>query len=274
MYIIDCYTDPYGWDNTTDSDCSLLVNDITDIENSILLPLIKKVIKSAQCTILVDSLVPLFMISQFKTYQLVKTLETLTTDTTHLAIGHHSDIKLPTLSGISIQESINRLATAIIRLEALKERTHFDTQVALTGFTPQDTFSYLTTTSNALSKGGLVHIEWRKKSGKVTFETNGFIVKNGVLQVVSASQLTGVSATEKKSEDMEIDKQPDPTANLSFNLSLTDEQRRAKESLVLPFMKAQQLEVEEQKKQESVIYYDPDAADDFDDEDPDDDLDI
>lgn len=79
MYIIDCYTDPYGWDNTTDSDCSLLVNDITDIENSILLPLIKKVTKSAQCTILVDSLVPLFMISQFKTYQLVKTLETLTT---------------------------------------------------------------------------------------------------------------------------------------------------------------------------------------------------
>lgn len=175
-----------------------------------------------------------------------------------------------------MQDSINRLATVSIKLEALKERTHFDTQVALTGFTPQDTFSYLTTTSNAVTKGGIVHIEWRKKSGKVTYETNGFFVKDGVLQVVPASQLTGITETENQPEEMEVDNQPDPTANLSFNLSLTDEQRKAKENLVLPHYKAQQLEVgiEEQKKQGGLIYYDPDAADDFDDEDPDDDLDI
>lgn len=191
-------------------------------------------------------------------------------------IRHHSDIKLPTKNGLSMQESINKLATVTIKLEALKERTHFDTQAALTGFTPQDTFSYLTTTSNAITKGGVVNIEWRKKSGKVTYETNGFLVRDGILQVVPASQLTGVVEVENQPEEMQVDNQPDPAANLSFNLSLTDEQRKAKENLVLPYYKAQQLEVnvEEQKKQGGLIYYDPDAADDFDDEDPDDDLDI
>ncbi|KAG1466199.1 hypothetical protein G6F46_001057 [Rhizopus delemar] len=279
IHIIDCYTDPYGWDNmnkTNDDPNVQLINNITDIENSILLPLIKQVNDTPCCTILVDSLASLFMVSQFKTYQLVKTLESLTTDTTHLVIRHHSDIKLPTKNGLSMQESINKLATVTIKLEALKERTHFDTQVALTGFTPQDTFSYLTTTSNAITKGGVVNIEWRKKSGKVTYETNGFLVRDGILQVVPASQLTGVVEVENQPEEMQVDNQPDPAANLSFNLSLTDEQRKAKENLVLPYYKAQQLEVnvEEQKKQGGLIYYDPDAADDFDDEDPDDDLDI
>ncbi|KAG1141405.1 hypothetical protein G6F37_000801 [Rhizopus arrhizus] len=248
IHIIDCYTDPYGWDNVNkanDDPNVQLINNITDIENSILLPLIKQ--------------------RHYLWYLNLKLINL-----------HHFDIKLPTKNGLSMQESINKLATVTIKLEALKERTHFDTQAALTGFTPQDTFSYLTTTSNAITKGGIVHIEWRKKSGKVTYETNGFLVRDGILQVVPASQLTGVVEVENQPEEMQVDNQPDPAANLSFNLSLTDEQRKAKENLVLPYYKAQQLEVsvEEQKKQGGLIYYDPDAADDFDDEDPDDDLDI
>lgn len=82
IHIIDCYTDPYGWDNVNkanDDPNVQLINNITDIENSILLPLIKQVNDTPCCTILVDSLASLFMVSQFKTYQLVKTLESLTT---------------------------------------------------------------------------------------------------------------------------------------------------------------------------------------------------
>lgn len=92
----------------------------------------------------------------------------------------------------------------------------------------------------------------------------------------------------------------DPTANLSFNLNLTEEQRRAKNDTVLPYLKTQGEKlvhrhvrlrtVSQWLDRESswltimnpvhviestgAIYYEPDAADDFDDDDPDDDLTI
>jgi regulator of RNase E activity RraB len=181
-------------------------------------------------------------------------------DQIRLVIGYHGDISYPTKTGLDFSASLHRLATAILKLEALKEKTHFDTHAALTGFVPQDTFSYMQTPSNWMEKGCLAHLEWRKKSGKVEYDTFG--VQNN--QIVPVTQLTG-EVKEEEEEEVEIKPQADPAANLSFNLNLTDEQRRAKENLVLPHYKAQQ---------EGTIYYDPDAADDFDDEDPDDDLDI
>lgn len=177
-----------------------------------------------------------------------------------------------------MQDSLKRLASVIIDLEAIKEKTLFETQAALTGFIPQDTFSYLTITSNSIVKGGIANIEWRKKSGKVTYESNGFIFNHQTkrLEVIPKNVIDNEkSITEEELSSATESMQIDPTANLSFNLSLTEEQRKAKENLVLPYLKAQQLEVSiDEEKKTGLIYYDPDAADDFDDEDPDDDLDI
>ncbi|KAI9361570.1 Elongator complex protein 5 [Pilaira anomala] len=285
IYIVDAYTDPHGWDESITTDKNLIpVRNINDMEKLISSVMIDLAVKMPQCTILIDSITPLAMISQYRTYQLVKALESLTTEAIRLMIGFHSDIKFISKTGLNMQDSLNRLASVIIKLESLKERSYLETQAALTGFIPQDTFSYLTVTSNCIGKGGIAHIEWRKKSGKVTYESNGFILnKHGLLDVVPVTQLTGVvmEDEEKKIEEelksMQLDPKMDPTANLSFNLSLTEEQRKQKENLVLPYLKAQQLEVsmdEEKKSHTGLIYYDPDAADDFDDEDPDDDLDI
>ncbi|KAI8079706.1 Elongator complex protein 5 [Gilbertella persicaria] len=279
IFIIDCYSDPYGWDYATETQeqNTVKVTHIQDMEKAILSSIIEKTMNTPDFLIVVDSVIPLAKISQHRTYQFVKTLESLTTDTNRLVLGYHSDIKLASKSGLSLQDSLTRLASVIIKLEPLKERTHFETQSALTGFVPQDTFSYLTVTSNCTAKGGIAHVEWRKKSGKVLYESSGFLLNSrGYLDVVPISQLTGVIESQPdESETVERDNKSDPTANLSFNLSLTDEQRKVKENLVLPFMKAQQLEVStEDEKKSSLIYYDPDAADDFDDEDPDEDLDI
>lgn len=68
----------------------------------------------------------------------------------------------------------------------------------------------------------------------------------------------------------------DPTSNLTFNLRLSEDERRAKEKVALPFVFSQQ------KKSALLrpapgsgrIVYEPDASDDFDEEDPDDDLDV
>jgi hypothetical protein len=81
IFIVDCYSDPHGWDDDLDNkDPNLFgVTNIKDMEKQILSPILKKVIATPNCTILVDSIIPLAMISQHRTYQLVKALESLTT---------------------------------------------------------------------------------------------------------------------------------------------------------------------------------------------------
>ncbi|KAI9261575.1 Elongator complex protein 5 [Phascolomyces articulosus] len=289
IYILDAYTDPLGWDDSPSQqqqqkketwplDATVeTVRHMRDMERSILKPIIEKTATLTECSILMDSIHPLLMISQQRTYQLVKALESLTTDAIRLVIGHHADIQLPRNNNhlIPTVNALNRLASVILSLEPLPERTLHETQQeALTGFTAQESFTYMKTTSNLMEKGGLAHIEWRKKSGKVQYETNGFYLGSKGLIIVEASTLTGNTTVTENQVSMDIDngpqpQQPDPTANLSFNLSLTDNQRRAKDNVELPYMK-----IQEQQQPSGVIYYEPDAGDDFDDEDPDDDLDI
>ena len=69
----------------------------------------------------------------------------------------------------------------------------------------------------------------------------------------------------------------------TFNLETTkDTEKKAKDNLVLPFYKDTQIagqvkiqgQVESKSETQGKIYYEPDSGDDWDDEDPDDDLDF
>jgi elongator complex protein 5 len=79
----------------------------------------------------------------------------------------------------------------------------------------------------------------------------------------------------------------DPTTNLSFSLNLTPSQQAARAQVPLPYahqghlytvlqpLKADcVLLIGGDPKVQGAIYYDPDSADDIDDDDPDEDLDI
>ena len=69
--------------------------------------------------------------------------------------------------------------------------------------------------------------------------------------------------------------QEDITSNLTFNLSLTEEQKQARAQLQLPYLlndRIKQTQLDLGKK--SQIFYEADEADDLDEEDPDDDLNI
>ncbi|ELK31779.1 Dermal papilla-derived protein 6, partial [Myotis davidii] len=70
----------------------------------------------------------------------------------------------------------------------------------------------------------------------------------------------------------------DPTTHLTFNLHLSKKEKEAKDSLTLPFQfsseKQQALLCRGLGQATSHIFYEPDAYDDLDQEDPDDDLDI
>uniref|UniRef100_A0A8C4QXR2 Elongator complex protein 5 n=1 Tax=Eptatretus burgeri TaxID=7764 RepID=A0A8C4QXR2_EPTBU len=80
---------------------------------------------------------------------------------------------------------------------------------------------------------------------------------------------------EKLTED--VNSKNDPTADLPFNLRLSDDERCARDGLVLPFYisaKRKQAILQGADADEGQIFYLPDREDDFDEEDPDDDLDI
>lgn len=80
IYIVDAYTDPHGWDEPIMTDKNLIpVRNINEMEKLISSVMIDLAVKMPQCTILIDSITPLAMISQYRTYQLVKALESLTT---------------------------------------------------------------------------------------------------------------------------------------------------------------------------------------------------
>lgn len=88
---------------------------------------------------------------------------------------------------------------------------------------------------------------------------------------VEITNLEGVTQNlniQAKADEKKEETTPQPTnLGLSFNLGLTNEQKAAREAVPLPYLQAQQ-------EQAPIISYDPDSADDWDDEDPDDDLDL
>ncbi|XP_043393530.1 elongator complex protein 5 [Chelonia mydas] len=77
-------------------------------------------------------------------------------------------------------------------------------------------------------------------------------------------------------EEAESPSAADPTANLTFNLRLSDTERQARDGLLLPFHFTAQKKSSllEASANAGKIFYEPDAADDLDEEDPDDDLDV
>jgi len=64
------------------------------------------------------------------------------------------------------------------------------------------------------------------------------------------------------------DNKEDQFKEVTFNLNLTEKERQEKEALVLPYTRQK----ENLEANNSKIFYEPDDADDFDDEDPDEDL--
>lgn len=114
-------------------------------------------------------------------------------------------------------------------------------------------------------------ISKRSKSGKVMQDEEIFSLKEDLSVIVQSrpSQL-GPKQTDPEEQEM------DPTANLTFNLRLSDTERQAKENLALPFVfsKEKKTALLHSGPGSGRILYEPDANDDYDQEDPDDDLDV
>ncbi|KAL4221102.1 Elongator complex protein [Mactra antiquata] len=115
------------------------------------------------------------------------------------------------------------------------------------------------------------HTLHKRLSGKVIKLEEHFTLNNEYV----IQDITEVKSIDTSKVAMETS-QPDPTANLTFNLTLTDKEKEARSQVKLPYTYDQSRQDETLTKSvgEGKIFYQPDEADDFDEEDPDDDLDI
>lgn len=109
------------------------------------------------------------------------------------------------------------------------------------------------------------------KSGKVIQDEEIFCITEDFRVTVMSKP----SYAEPKT-NIPDDEQADPTANLTFNLRLSDSELEAKQKLTLPFVfsKEKKTALLHPGPGSGRILYEPDANDDYDQEDPDDDLDV
>ncbi|XP_066450062.1 elongator complex protein 5 isoform X2 [Eleutherodactylus coqui] len=82
--------------------------------------------------------------------------------------------------------------------------------------------------------------------------------------------------TSQMDKEREDNASVDPTVNLTFNLRLSETERKCKESLALPytFTDSKKTSLLRASSGSAKIFYDPEPIDDMDEDDPDDDLDV
>ncbi|KAI1306258.1 Elongator complex protein [Mortierella claussenii] len=227
-------------------------------------------VEQSNFTVYFDSLSQFLVASVPDTFNLIRSMIGLLTDTSRIIAVHHEDMPdgdswSPDASKPLASHSLAHIATTLVTLKN-SEAIRQDQEDLRRGVVAAKEFSYLTVHGNTWDSA-VCEVEHKRKSGKVARETNAYHLgtPTGELVVVNVWDVVGDMPDIDKL-NLEESQMVDPAANLSFNLNLTEEQRRAKNDTVLPYLKTQE--------STGAIYYEPDAADDFDDDDPDDDLTI
>lgn len=169
-----------------------------------------------------------------------------------------TDTHTPPFAGVTVGQVVS-LVHSDLHSDQLLSHLGF---VASSEITLQNSFSSDTTLN--------CHIRHHRTTGKILQIKEQFrLSPNFELKDVIEQKSAAVHLTTD-------DNQPDPTANLTFNLNLTDKEKKDRSRQVLPHIKIQNTPQEDETKSGGggQIFYEPDDADDFDEEDPDDDLDI
>ncbi|XP_020626324.1 elongator complex protein 5-like [Orbicella faveolata] len=115
----------------------------------------------------------------------------------------------------------------------------------------------------------------KRKTGKVIRKVESFTLGDNYELTEHEEKDWNASSSTAHSEPLAV-QEVDPTQNLTFNLKLTENERQARANLKLPYMyhEEKKSEVAVNSVGEGRVFYQPDEADDFDEDDPDDDLNI
>jgi len=113
----------------------------------------------------------------------------------------------------------------------------------------------------------LVDVTHKKASGKVLRAREIVRLAPDPPRLLSVTDASKNTSTSTSAPTIAYEPETgDPTANLTFNLSLSEEEKTARDKVVMPFAKT--------VKGQGKIIYEAEDEDDFDEEDPDDDLNI
>jgi hypothetical protein len=107
----------------------------------------------------------------------------------------------------------------------------------------------------------------RKTSGKL-------LVKTELVTISNDYEVTSLPLSMCTNQQSAPEVTPDPTANLTFDLTLSEREKEERGRLVLPYHHSHQKKTALLQAGSGQIHYQPDEGDDYDDSDPDDDLDI
>ncbi|KAJ3190283.1 hypothetical protein HDU85_000578 [Gaertneriomyces sp. JEL0708] len=222
---------------------------------------------NSKITVLIDSINPILRYTAIGPfYRSMHKLAAMSSDAIRFIVLYHGDVPALDHDGTQLPTPIDSILSEIASTY-ITVRNGIEFGISFDGDEVPDIYTPL---YGQCQNGGVCEVLHKKKSGKVTREAVGYQVVSGNSRLTFATvdELRGFGESVKEAEPESDKPEPDPTAHLSFNLRLTDQQKAARSEVALPYMQAQ-VEV----PSSSTIYYEPDD-DDFDEEDPDDDLDI
>lgn len=242
VHLHDCFSDPLGWnkDHVTDHlQCVYWEKGLVAIVDEITR-------EPEPALVCIDSLTPILFNSGLS--QCYKDLHRL------LTWSRNEEKKLHQLICIVHRDAVPN------KVETLAQLRH----IAITVFQMEPS------TYANMSGWSTVTLTHRKSGGKVIKQTEEFFVDKD----------NNLVSKEKKKKKRRKDTSRggdtvDPCATVqnltTFKLTLNPQEEKARSQLVLPYTRKN---ITEETSGGGKVFYEPDAADDWDDEDPDDDLDV
>ncbi|KAI9228554.1 MAG: Elongator complex protein 5 [Piptocephalis tieghemiana] len=197
-----------------------------------------------------------------------------------IVAAYHEDVLTP---GSSSLPPIVTLASTHLRIHSV--RAEEDRQRALQQGMGEEELGPpgIGLTSGTSTTEALLHTVMMKRSGKrqvedavVEYEMDGRIKGLVPSKDITQFQQPSSQALSSQDDSSTMTSAPEPSSvQASFNLGLTNEEREARDNTVLPYTQVtHESPSSSTGSDQATFYYQPDEADDFDDEDPDEDLDI
>ncbi|EMR09188.1 hypothetical protein PNEG_02527 [Pneumocystis murina B123] len=220
---------------------------------------------SQRFIILVDSIDAFNLTNKINLSDIISSILSLNVSKTLILIYHSS---IPLLKSYPVyyplpSEFLSYISTTIISVHSLSHKIATKNAKDKALITPLENDSCIEgiivpLDSNDTS-GIFIDTEHRRKNGKYIHEESVLMIKTNVIKSI-------VDIDHFKKKTYIIEKQIEDL-NINFNLTLTDKQKKQKESVILPHFKSQTI-----YQPESSIFYSPGSEDDLDEEDPDNDL--
>lgn len=237
VHFHDCFTDHRGWIDSTRQEKENIKSDVHAKCNSLLSILQSSPVTSTNgCVIIIDSLTPvIYNIGFTRCYRELHSLLVKSTN------------------GLTVSQVIC----------LIHEDTLPDVHVALPQLCHLATTTIKIGSHTQSSRGNpTASIMHKKQGGKILRQVEYYSVDadNRLKSEVLTSVTPAVTGVNK--DDSEL-----PQNLTTFKLSLGQREKQARSQLVLPYLRVN-------SEKGGKVFYQPDAADDWDEEDPDEDLDI